>query len=51
MKRGILTISYCKSHLKDSLVFSITRGGSGRDTEKETKTKKDEEKERGGKGR
>lgn len=42
----MLTISYCKSHLKDSLVSSVTRGGSGRDTEKERDKNKEGQKER-----
>lgn len=48
MKRRKLTISYCKSNLKVSLVLCIKRGESEREIEnKKRKAKKDKEEERG----
>lgn len=48
MKRRKLTISYCKSNLKFSLVLCITRGETERETDKKKrKAKMDKEEERG----
>lgn len=48
MERGILTIFYCKSRLKVSLVLYITHRGSGRERKKEQS--KEGQKEGGVKG-
>lgn len=46
MKRGIVTISHCKSHLKVSSVLYITQGVGERETEKEREKSKEGQRER-----